>query len=754
MAESKPQIKEEILLRVKWLYAFFIFVGLLLSLRVVYVMFFSREIADNAERLEKRIIQTVEIPAMRGSILARNGEPLATSMFRYQPMMDFSSIGFDSLQIFNEQADSLGKLLSLYFRDRSAKEYSDLFKRKRKECFQIVNHRDTLIPRSEGRLSQAINRLFNREFVTRRIADTLRQDSILTPIFPRSVDYYEWQVLSKYPILNYNMGFTYKLDERDERIYTQGDLALRTIGKSNDRGKRFGIEDIFSKELSGTNGRVKRQRIARGFYSRVPGSDDDVAPIDGVDVITTLDIDLQDVAHKALYSQLEKQNAFWGTSIVMEVETGDILALVNLGAGKDGGFYEDFEYAFKKRMEPGSTLKLAALLALIEIGGKELSLEYNSGDGNVVMVGRAKVQDSHRGLKVIDMKEATAESSNVFFAQAIFDTFRDNPHLYTNYLSSLNLDRRVGLDSFGEIAPIFPTPGSNIWYKDMTLPNIGYGYGLEIAPIQTITLYNAVANGGRMVAPRLIREFRRGKQTEESFPTITLNEQICSEQTLALVRECLEEVATTGTAKYYFSDTTRYRVGAKTGTAKIAQDGHTYADGYYLGSMVTYMPADKPKYTIMTAIYTRRGRGSTIYGAGLAGPVQKQIADYIYNREDDWHGRVTIDGKAYHPTQIKGGDVEQMRRVADRLSPNTSFKSRDGWGHAHIDSLSNASIENITSARGLVPDVRGMGLKEALFLLENAGLKVTFSGRGAVKEQSLKAGTRCNEGEKIEIKLK
>ena len=753
MAESRPQIKEEILLRVKWLYAFFIFVGLLLSLRIVYVMFFSQEISDNAERLERRIIQSEEIPAMRGSILARNGEPLATSMFRYQPMMDFSSIGFDSLQLFNENVDSLSKLLSLYFRDRSAKEYSDLFKRKRMESYQVVNHRDTLIPRSEGWLTQAFNRLFNREFVTRRIADTLRQDSILFPIFPRSVDYYEWQTLKKYPILKYDMGYTYKLDERDERIYTQGDLALRTIGKSNDRGKRFGIEDIYSKELAGTNGEVKRQRIARGFYRRIPGSDD-VAPIDGVDVVTTLDIDLQDVAHKALYSQLEAQNAFWGTSIVMEVATGDILALVNLGAGKSGGFYEDFEYAFKKRMEPGSTLKLAALMALIEVGGKSLSLEYDSGDGKVVEVGNAKVQDSHRGLKVIDMKKATAESSNVFFARAVFDTFRDNPQLYTDYLSSLNLDKRVGLESFGEVAPIFPTPGSKIWYKDMTLPNIGYGYGLEITPIQTLTLYNAVANGGRMVAPRLISEFRRGREVVESVPTRTINEQICSEHTLALVRECLEEVAKSGTAKYYFGDTTRYCVGAKTGTAKIAQDGHTYNDGYYLGSMVTYMPADKPKYTIMTAIYTRRGRGTTIYGAGLADPVQKQIADYIYNREEEWHRKVASDGTTHHPTNIKGGDIEQMRRVADDLSPRTTYDRREGWGEISIDSMSNAKIESIVTARGVVPNVHGMGLKEALFLLESAGLKVSFTGRGAVTKQSLKAGTRCNEGDRIEILLK
>ena len=304
--------------------------------------------------------------------------------------------------------------------------------------------------------------------------------------------------------------------------------------------------------------------------------------------------------------------------------------------------------------------------------------------------------------------------------------------------------------------PVLVCPGDKGW-SGATLPNLGYGYAIELAPIQTLTLYNAVANGGRMVAPRLVREIRRNGRTVERFTPVTLVNSICSDETLRKVRECLEEVALTGTAKPYFGDTTRYRVGAKTGTAKVAQNGIKYSDGYYLGSMVTYLPAERPAYTVMTAVYTRRGYGTTYYGAGLAGPVQKEIADYIYSREYEWHDRTAgrRDGSGeYRPTEIKGGDIAQMRRVARRFDMKVASESRTGWGRMMRDSTGAAVIGTVDTEYGQVPDVRGMGLKEALFLLENAGLRVTFRGKGAVATQSMAAGSRCAEGDRIEIVLK
>lgn len=751
MQDDRPEIKQEILSRVRWLYILFFCVGLLFTCRLVYVMFFSREIADNAGRMRNRIVQKWEVPAMRGSILARGGEPLASSMFRYQVEMEFWSRGFDSLKVFSRNADSLSKLLSAYFGDRTPKQYYDFFVTQHNRHYRVVNLRDTSVYRSEGVVARFFDRVFNREFMKYKVGDTIR-DSTPVKILPREVDFNEWQELSKYPILNNNMGMTYRLSKRDCRIYPQGELGRRTIGTSDDRGRRYGIEEVYREQLAGTPGQAERQRIAPGFYSRVHGGDDR-APVDGSDVVTTLDLELQDVADKALRRQLETHNAFWGTTIVMEVATGDILAMVNLGRAGNGTYVENRNYALAGRMEPGSTFKLAALLALLEDAGRDLSLTYDSGDGRVVTVGGAKVQDSHSGYSTVDLKTATAQSLNVFYAKAIYEAYKDNPKRYTDFLSSLHLDRSMGLKDFGEPEPVLTLPGEKGW-SGTSLPNLGYGYAIELAPIQTLTLYNAVANNGRMVAPRLVREIRRGGETVERFAPVTLVRSICSPETLRKVRECLEEVALSGTAKYYFSDTTRYRVGAKTGTAMVAQGGLSYADGYRLGSMVTYMPAERPAYTIMTAIYTRKGNSWTVYGAGLAGPVQKEIADYIYSREYEWHGKSDKGRPEHRPVSVKGGDIAQMRRVARRLDVEAASGSRSGWGRIGADSTGRFVITQMETQHGQVPDVRGMGLKEALFLLENAGLRVTFRGRGAVASQSLTAGSRCSEGDRIEIVLK
>ena len=750
MQDKEPEIKQEILTRVRWLYILFFCVGLVFTCRIVYVMFLSREIADNADRMRSRIVQKWEVPAMRGSILARNGEPLASSMFRYQVEMEFWSRGFDSLKTFSRNADSLAKLLSAYFGDRTPKQYYDFFIAQHNRHYRVTNLRDTSVCRSEGVVARFFDRVFNREYIKYRIGVTIR-DSTPVKILPREVDFNEWQVLSKYPILNNNMGMTYRLSKRDCRIYPQGELARRTVGVSDDdRGRRYGIEDVYREELAGVAGQAERQRIAPGFYSRVRGGDK--APVDGADIVTTIDLELQDVADKALRRQLEAQHAIWGTSIVMEVATGEILAMVNLGRAGDGAYVENRNYALSGRMEPGSTFKLAALLALLEDAGCDLSLTYDSGNGRVVKVGAASVQDSHSGFSVVDLKTATAQSLNVFFAKAIYEAYRENPKRYTDFISSLHLDRRMGLEAFGELEPVMARPGQKGW-SGMSLPNLGYGYAIELVPIQTLTLYNAVANGGRMVAPRLVREIRRNGETIEKFAPVTLVRSICSDETLRKVRECLEEVALTGTAKGQFSDTTRYRVGAKTGTAMVAQNGHSYADGYRLGSMVTYMPAGKPAYTIMTAIYTRKGYGA-YYGASLAGPVQKEIADYIYSREYEWHNRLQRDTAEHHPVRIKGGDIAQMRRVARRLNVSAGSQSREGWGRMQTDSAGQRVIAPVETEHGRVPDVRGMGLKEALFLLENAGLHVTFRGRGAVASQSLAAGTACRDGDRVEIVLR
>ncbi|MEE1098316.1 MAG: penicillin-binding transpeptidase domain-containing protein, partial [Alistipes sp.] len=375
---KKSKIKSDILLRVRILYLLFFFAGLFILGRLIWVQYLSREVRVNAKRIERRIFREERVIARRGDILARNNEELATSIFRYRVTFDMSAEGFDSLELFTEQVDSLSKLLSLYFKDRTAEEYRRKFLDEHNRRYRLKYRKDTTICNSKSWLGRFIDRMKGEEFSTIKLYDTIR-DSRPVEILPREVDYAEWQILKSYPILNWNMGMVYRLEPIDYRIYPQGELARRVIGRNDDRGK-YGIEAIYGEELKGHDGVERRQRIAHGFSGRVAGYKGNIEARDGADILTTIDLDIQDVADKALRSQLMAQNSLWGTTLVMECETGDILAMVNLGRTSSGGYAELENYAIGRRMEPGSTFKLAALLALIEDCGKGLDLEYDSED--------------------------------------------------------------------------------------------------------------------------------------------------------------------------------------------------------------------------------------------------------------------------------------------------------------------------------------------------------------------------------------
>ena len=751
MEEKRSKVKSDILMRVRLLYVLFFCAGAVVLLRLIWVQLLSSEVAYNADRLASRIFTQEVIPAQRGSILSRDGDPLATSIFRYQAAFDFASPGLDSLDTFREQADSLAKLLAAFFKDKPASAYARKFREEHARRYRLVRPRDTTYARSEGRIARFFDRLRGEEYITRRIYDTLR-DHTPVNIFPREVDYAEWEVLRRYPLLNWNMGMVYNLIERDERIYPQGDLARRTIGLTGDRGN-YGIEEAYRKELAGKDGKALRQRIARGFYGRVAGGDHE-DPVDGYDVVTTLDVDLQDVADKALRQQLERQNALWGTTIVMEVHTGEILALVNLGRDPGGGYSERENYALSRSMEPGSTFKLATMLTLLDDARMSPSTVYDTHNGDPVTIGPARnIRDSHRGDHEIDFRRAVASSSNVYFAKAMWDRYgiTGKKQEYSDYLhKTLHLGETVGLERLGERKPSIttdwkvPDPG-------VMLVKMAYGYRVRLAPIQMITFYNAIANGGKMISPVLIRELRRGDRVEERFESRTIASSIASRSALHEVQRCLQAVCTEGTASNYFRDTTRVRVAAKTGTAQITSP--TEGGRPYLGSMIAYFPADAPRYTVLTTIETRAQPGKAYYGGPLAGPVVKRMVDYIYNREHDWYGRIESDGPQRYPERIKGGDIAQIRRVAGKFSPRTEYDQRSGWGRARVDSLSQVVVTSLDGASGVMPDVRGMGLKDALFLLESRGLKVRFSGQGSVIRQTIPAGARITPGATVTITL-
>ena len=758
MAKKKidtNNIQDDMYTRVKIVYGIFIVIGLCVIARLIWVMLPITETATNAARLESRIYLTDTVISRRGSILARDGEPLATSILRYRIDFDMGSEGFDDEETFRENVDSLSKLLAAFFKKEgySAAEYRRrMLEERKKHCKWVYSH-DSIVRRSSDLFTWIVDNLRGDDVQVLKV-DTAVRDHHPVQILPRAVDFNEWQELSKYPILNGNMGVTFRKHILDQRVYPYGELGRRTLGLVGDKGN-YGVEAIYRTSLEGKNGRVTRQRIAPGFSALVRSSDN-IEAEDGYDLVTTLDVDIQHATDAALRRQLTAQNAIWGTSMVMDVATGDILAMVNLGetAARSGIYAEKENYALSRRMEPGSTFKLVSLLALVEDCGLPITQRYDTHEGRAVRIGGAKgplIQDSHSIGKDIDMKEATAQSSNVYFAEAIYQNYKNKPEKYMKFFEHLGLNKVVGLEQMGTARPFY-TSDPKKW-SSHNLPNMGYGYAIELPPIHTLTLYNAVANGGRMVAPRLIKEVRRGDEVVERFPTSVINERICSESSLDIVRECLEETARTGTARPYFRDTLSFRVAGKTGTAKFAQSGIEYSDGYYLGTMVVYFPADNPKYTVMTSIFTKRGRGTTIYGAGLAGPVERDIVNYIYYRDEEWHQRVPSASSRQVPVKVKGGNIAQVRRVADKFSPRVSFTDREGWGVAKMDTLKNVDIKTIED-NALMPNVVGMGLKDALYILESRGLDVHFSGRGTVRSQSIPVGRKIATGQNVSLTLR
>ena len=750
MAEKRERhIKTDIMRRVTTLYIFAILLVILIAARIGYVLFFSKEIEINSKRLEQQIYKPATLHAHRGAILARNGEALASSIFRYSIEFDFGAPGFDDREWFISEVDTLAPLLADFFGDRSAGYYKERFIAERDERNPKRSHRGITIF--------------------------------------RNVDFNEWEILKTYPLLN-SSSILYSRNQHEERVYPLDSMARRTVGLNDDRG-HYGLEYAFDEDLRGVDGIEWRQHITYGSWVRTekPGTSkrliidtsgrfpiprlaerdnpwpdiDNQDPVDGADVITTIDADIQAFAERTLRKRLADEEAIWGTTMVMDVKTGDLLAISNLTRdGKTGFIREDFNYALGRRTEPGSTFKVASMMALLDDAGVPVTKTYNANKGKPVQINTGRttvsVRDSGDDGGVIDMRTALVNSSNTWFAQAVNDAYRDNPDRYTDFLRRLHLDRKVcvGLpEKMGEKEPDFQCRTSGHW-DGTSLVKVAFGQGgMELTPIQVITLYNAIANDGCMVAPRLVSEVRRGNEVIRSYPVQVLENTICSRSTLDIIREAMEETALHGTGKKDFGEgKLPFRAALKTGTAENAQ-GHGYADGYRVASMATYFPADKPQYTILTSIYTRKKPGKEYYGAALSGPVNRDVALFIYNHDDKWLKSLDTSGETHRPSNIKGGNAEQIYNVSNYLDANIAERNaRTTWGRTTTD---NGCI-NIESAEGGqgMPDVRGMGLKDAVYLLESLGLKVLAEGKGMVCTQSIEPGAAVERGETVKIVLK
>ena len=743
---SKPQSsKHDIIGRVRFLYLAFMVVGLGIAVRLIGVQIASPAVKHNAEVLKEGVYRTTELPAHRGAILTRDGEPLAISSLRYNAIMDFASEGIqnaDSVTYF-KNADSLALLLAMHFdmADAEANGYKYISEEGYRKAFREQRQKRT-----------------NRSY----------------KLFPRLVTIDEWNTLRNYPILNGNLGYVYSAPAEELRLYPMGDVARQVIGRhttfkdeNNNEIKGKGIEAYYNDQLSGSNGKVKEQWIAHGFWTRVD-DDNNRLPEDGYDIITTLDAGLQRAADEYLREALQQQNASWGVAIVMEVETGNVLAMVNLGSGVERG-YEYTErvenHAFKSTFMPGSTMKLATAMALLEIGGYDIDTKVNtehSRPGVSVKVGLARVQDTHDAGEGTDgnvtLVDAFAHSSNVYFAKAVYERFKDKPSEYTKFLASLKFDDYVGLKEFGEKKSNLIMADSKQWSINGStptrLPRLAYGYEFELPPIHMAAFYNGVANEGRMMAPRFVDRIERDGEVVERMPTEVLVSKMCSNRTLDILDSCLVAASKRTSNKFKDLPTT---FGCKTGTAQMWStftsngrlDKQAMADGIvnledeiYYGSIACVMPAEKPKYTIYVGVCKQKMfGGDPYYGILLAGPVANNIMTYIHANDPSLHATVAEASMPYSPTKIKGGNSDDVAVISKRLSAmHVDATEGKAWSNAKIDVGGNSAVTGLTFAEGTVPDVRGMGLSDALYLLESMGMTVTHSGHGAVRTQSIEPG--------------
>lgn len=537
-------------------------------------------------------------------------------------------------------------------------------------------------------------------------------------LLARKLSYTQYMKMKSFPLFNlgaYKGGMI--TEQKTVREHPIGKIAERTIGyeRQDERGKetRVGIEGAFGAYLNGKDGQRLMQKIAKNQWKPI-SDNNEIEPRDGYDIISTIDVYIQDIAHHALLKQLELYEADHGCVVVMETNTGEIKAISNLGRTSDGSYYETINYAVAESHEPGSTFKLVDLIALLDDRKVDTSKVYDSKGGDITYYNR-HVRDSKKGgYGKVTLAKGFEVSSNTVMVQAVYDNYKDNPRQFVNRINNLGLDRPLGLPFKGEGRPFIPQPGEKGW-SGVSLPWMAFGYGVSITPLQTLTLYNAVANNGEMVKPQFVKEIKEWNKTIKKFDKQVLNPKICSDDALKKVHAILENVVKRGTgSKLYSKD---FSMAGKTGTAQV--DYHK-GDGqmYYASSFAGYFPADKPKYSCIVVVHKPNTSKGLYYGADVAGPVFKRIAQKIFT------------------------DVPSTNEVK-KLNRKILNQEQDYLAY----------YDKVQKKNNIVPNVKGMTGMDAVALLENYGFKVRIKGMGKVKQQSILPGQIFTKNQVITLEL-
>ncbi len=693
-------IKKSILIRVRVAFLFVMLFAIAVMVKTGHIQ--TIEGKKWAEMGEKISFDYKTVKATRGNIYSDNGSLLATSL-------PFYKVAFDATlpkeEVFKEGLDSLAFLLARFYKDKSSTDYK------------------------------------------RQLQDARASDKQYMILSRKQIDYQDKKTMTEWPIFREGrLGGGLIFEKVDVRYRPFSNLSKRTIGFVNENDKGAGLEFSFNDQLNGQDGYAYYQKIAGGIWKPIFDANN-VKAVDGLDIQTTLDINLQDVAETALHKAMMQHKADDGLVMVMEVATGEVKAISNLSSDGNGGFYEKFNFATAGSFEPGSTFKLVTMIALLEDSEVELTDSVDTGKGEFTFYKSVVRDHEEGGLGKITVREAFEHSSNVAMAKLVDKNFGKRPQKFIDHVDRLKLNRPLNIQITGEPLPKFKRPGEKGW-SGISLPWMAYGYGIENTPLHILTLYNAVANGGKMIKPVFVTEIRKADDVEESFETETIVGKICSDKTLKKLKIMLEGVVQDGTAKNIKDS--HYRIAGKTGTAQILENGKYTKK--YITSFVGYFPAHAPKYSAMVLI--KNPRGWYQYGSNVAAPVFKEIADNIYSRDIDLHvaeEKPKFSEAGVFPV-IRAGNQEELTMLCNDLGVSNHTKTDEEWVRASKNANAVDWKKNIIG-RGIVPDVAGMTFRDAIFLLEKEGLKVFYEGKGRVATQSLTPGTRISKGSRIFIRL-
>jgi cell division protein FtsI (penicillin-binding protein 3) len=655
------------------------------------------------------------IDAERGTIYSADGEMLSTSIPQFDIYIDFGADGLreNDGKRFYANLDSLSYSLSKLFKDRSEEEYKRILK--------------------EG----------------------YERDDRYFPLL-KKVSFEDYVQLKKFPLVKLGRNTSgFIADEKNVRLNPYQLLAYRTIGLDRENSQKVGLEQTYDSLLTGRKGKRLVRYIAGGIS--IPVDDDyQIEPENGKDIVTTIDTHIQDITEAALMNMLISNEAEHGCAIVMEVKTGKIKAIANLGQRPGGNYWEDLNYAIMPT-EPGSTFKLVTMLSLLEDKKISLNNMVTLEGGRWTVNGQTVIdaEEHDKSDNNVTAKRAFEVSSNVGMAKLAYANYAAAPSQFVNHIRKLGFDSTTGVDLAGEGRPRVFRPGKPGWSAN-TVPWMAFGYNITVSPLHTAMLYNAIANNGKMMRPFLMESVKKDDiVVKETQPTV-VQEKICGDETLKQLQECLRGVcADSGSTAYKLFKGAAYKVAGKTGTALVADGKRTYADQVFQSSFAGFFPADNPQYTCVVVIVNKPHAAKHV-GALVAGPVFKQIADELYAMYVKQPAPVQYASVATGNDSMNymyAGAQYEVKKIMNTLNiPYTDGGGTAEWATVNKE-VNKPLIQGEASYTKQMPQLSGMSLKDAIYICENMGLRVDIKGRGKVISQSVTPGQSINHGQKVEIIL-